>query len=592
MQDISFHSISDSRIPIAITDLKLTLQYGNKSLYTLIGNDLFFSIYKVVLPKDRARLTECIKSIEKRKSVTDVFSILYSDNEYHHMLLNFNYIEANRLIRIEFQYLSDIINEHARLEHELIKYQSLFTLAGDNIFEYDPETDKFKFYWVNDKQNVMYFNGLFSTWKEDVQHHDYISCVDWSVFFDMCESIQNCIKSFEYQLTSSILSDGEIFETTKVKGLTIKNHQHKKIVVGVWFSFNAIHELKENHFMDTLHKDELTGLLNKREITKYAEKTLRHSPENNVYLFIMDLDNFKQCNDTFGHMFGDEILKDVAAILKNTIQQHGVAGRIGGDEFLVILENIDSEALLRNMLRSIRANIQWLYREKLSAFQLGCSMGVTCYPRDGESYDTLFKVADYSLYIAKNKGKNRYIIYDHQLHGPVSCNCADNSILTQIAPKTATATLADVKKQTSLLYSEGKYALADMLKTLKEFYDLHNISIYVSGELHENLSFDDENVLVSLPALFQDDYLAQFEEEEDSYCAANIRNFEFIYGEIYNYFASISSTSYYQCLLLDSEDNMQGIISYERSTIHCSWPNDTRQMLSLISRIIGNVLFG
>lgn len=590
MQNISFQSISDSRIPIAITDLNLALQYGNKSLYTLIGNELFYSIYKVVLPTDRSRLTECIHNISVTKTVTDIFSILYSDNEYHHMLLNFTYIKNNRLIKIEFQYLSDIINEHSKLEHELIKYRTLFTLDGDKIFEYDPKTNFFKFYWINEKQNILHFNGDLNVWKEDILNRDLIAREDISVFSEFCQSLVNTGKNFEYQITSSILSNGEIFESTKVKGVTIKNHSDEKIVIGVWFPFSILHDSKENHFIDNLYKDELTGLLNKREITKYVQNIFKHTPSYNVYLFILDLDNFKQCNDMFGHMFGDEILKAVATILKNTIQQHGVAGRIGGDEFLIILENVDSEKLLRNMLRSIRANIQWLYKEKLATFQLGCSMGVACYPKDATDYDTLFKLADYSLYLAKNKGKSRYIIYDYQLHGPVTCSGTDSSILTQNIPIKTTITLVDVKKKTALLYSGGKSALDDVLGALKGFYNLNNISIYIPNLSHGELELINKNILVYLPMLFHKDYLTQFAETE-SYCVTNIKNIEFTYNCIHNYFSDLASTSYYQCLLLDFDDNIKGIISYERSSIHYSWSNDTKQLLSLISAIIGSVLF-
>lgn len=357
MQNISFYSISDSRIPIAITDLNLTLQYGNKSLYTLIGDDLFYSIYKVVVPSDRPRLSDSLANISIRKHVTDVFSILYNDNEYHHMLLSFTYIKANQLIKIEFQYLSDIIHEHNNLEFKIKKYRTLFTLDGDNLFEYNPQTYNFKFYWISENQNIIRFNGDFNVWKEDILNRNLITNVDKPIFQEMCDSITSCSKSFEYELSSSILSDGEIYESTKVKAVMIDDLQSNKILVGIWFLFNTIYHKKENHFIDNLYKDELTGLLNKSEITRYAQNILRHSPDNNIYLLILDLDNFKQCNDHFGHMFGDEILKDVSAILKNTIQQHGVAGRIGGDEFLIVLESIENEKFLRNMLRTIRANI-------------------------------------------------------------------------------------------------------------------------------------------------------------------------------------------------------------------------------------------
>jgi len=576
-------------MPIAITGANLTLQYGNKSLYTLIGNELFFSIYKVVHPGDRARLSEAIEQITNDKTITDVFSILYSDNEYHHMLLNFNCIQNYNLIKIEFQYLSDIINQHSKLDYEIKKYRSLFTLDGDNIFEYNPETKRFKFYWINDTQNIMQYHGDFALWQENVKKNELIAKIDIPVFTDMCQAIEEGAKSFDFQLSSSILTNGDIYECTKVKGKTITNHHGKKTVIGVWLLYNTIYNFKENHFIDSLYKDELTGLLNKREITKYMTNLLANKPDYPVHMFILDLDNFKQCNDTYGHMFGDEILKSAAIIIKNSIQQNGVAGRIGGDEFLIILENIESENLLRNILRSIRANIQWLYRDKLSSCQLSCSIGVSSYPKDSDEYDMLFKIADYSLYLAKRKGKGRYIIYDSTQHGPVTCNANDNSILTNGLPDKSVTTLSDLKKAITSVYSKGRPCIPELLEVLKGFCNLHNIAIYIPSNVSD-CSLADSDIVQCVPSLFEKEYIKQFKESE-AYHVTNIKNIEFTFQQIYLYFAEKSSTSFYQCLLIDSSGTLNGIISYERSTVHNTRTNDTRQTLNLVSSIIGNVCF-
>jgi diguanylate cyclase (GGDEF)-like protein len=335
----------------------------------------------------------------------------------------------------------------------------------------------------------------------------------------------------------------------------------------------------------------MTGLLNKGEITKYVQNILRHEHDFPIYIFILDLDNFKQCNDTYGHMFGDEILRSVATIIKNTVQQNGVAGRIGGDEFLVVLENIESEKLLRSMLRTIRANIQWLYKEKLTAFQLSCSIGVSCYPKDSNDYDTLFKLADYSLYLAKNKGKSRYIIYDYNMHGAVTLNINDNSILTKAEPIVAVTTLSDLKKNIASVYSKGIDSIPELFETLKGFYDLHNISIYIADYIdNSNSLLLDHNYINCLSPLFIDEYLNQFNESE-GYCVTNIKSLEFTFNTIYDYFVEKSSTSFYQCLLNDSQDSVRGIISYERSTVHNSWSNELVQLLSLVSSIISSVVF-
>jgi hypothetical protein len=288
-------------------------------------------------------------------------------------------------------------------------------------------------------------------------------------------------------------------------------------------------------------------------------------------------------------MFGDEIIKSVALIIKNTIQQNGVAGRIGGDEFLVVLEDLETENLLRNILRSIRANIQWLYRERLSSCQLSCSIGVSSYPKDSSDYDTLFKIADYSLYLAKRKGKGRYIIYDYNLHGPVTCNANDSSIFTNGLPTSSVTTLTELKKSISSVYSNGRSKVPELFESLKGYCNLHNIAIYTPNKVAENGQEGNE-MTYSVPSLFETEYINQFKDTE-SFCVTNIKNLEFTFQQVYDFFTDKSSTSFYQCLLIDSTGSLAGIVSYERSTVHNSWSNDIKHTLNLVSAILGNVVF-
>ena len=98
----------------------------------------------------------------------------------------------------------------------------------------------------------------------------------------------------------------------------------------------------------------------------------------------------------------------------------GIPARIGGDEFMMVLEDIKDELELRNILRVVRSGFQWLYPDKLKGIHFGCSIGVAMYPQDARDYDTLVNIADNALYLAKAKGKNRYIIYDIYKHGELS----------------------------------------------------------------------------------------------------------------------------------------------------------------------------
>lgn len=113
------------------------------------------------------------------------------------------------------------------------------------------------------------------------------------------------------------------------------------------------------------------------------------------------------------------MLATAADIIKEAVAGKGLAGRIGGDEMFVVLEGINTLSDLRGILRSIRSNVEWLYKDRKDVPTVTCSIGVSTYPDDALVYDDLFKIADKMLYRAKQKGKNRYIVYAPDVHGDV-----------------------------------------------------------------------------------------------------------------------------------------------------------------------------
>lgn len=131
----------------------------------------------------------------------------------------------------------------------------------------------------------------------------------------------------------------------------------------------------------------------------------------------MDIDDFKNVNDTYGHYFGDEVIAGFAAELRKNIGDKGIIGRIGGDEFICLFTDCHSEDDVRIYLKAIRKGLSFSLAEKQPGYEFGASIGVAKYPQDGTVYEELFRIADGCLYIAKEKGKNRYIIYDEKLHG-------------------------------------------------------------------------------------------------------------------------------------------------------------------------------
>ena len=158
------------------------------------------------------------------------------------------------------------------------------------------------------------------------------------------------------------------------------------------------------------HCDSLTGLPNRRAIEDWAARQLRGAARHGFpyWVVLADLDSFKSVNDTYGHDGGDTLLQQFAEILKTAIRASDICGRLGGDEFLLVITHVEAESILATVER---------FREKLSArkFQIGehsvsitASFGIAGFHgKEISEFATLVKRADKALYAAKHAGRNQ-----------------------------------------------------------------------------------------------------------------------------------------------------------------------------------------
>ena len=165
------------------------------------------------------------------------------------------------------------------------------------------------------------------------------------------------------------------------------------------------------------HVDQLTGVLNKRSFEVKVDSVLK-SPEDGTHyaLILIDIDNFKSVNDTFGHAYGDKVLAAVGEGMRHTFRSEDSLGRLGGDEFCVLM-GIKSEMGGEERARLIKRKCG----ELLTALRMketvgdkeyrgSASLGVSVYPENGASFNELYKMADRALYMTKRKGKDNYSI--------------------------------------------------------------------------------------------------------------------------------------------------------------------------------------
>lgn len=168
------------------------------------------------------------------------------------------------------------------------------------------------------------------------------------------------------------------------------------------------------HFATT---DQLTGLFNRRYLKYRLERECEHAGRRQSLfcIFMIDIDRFKNVNDTYGHPSGDQVLRELARRMRSFVDDSGIACRYGGEEFLIMLPGIDirTGAKKAEELREIVAGTPFNFTSDGQSItkEITISAGVCGYPRDGGDVDALINKADQALYLAKAQGRNRVVAH-------------------------------------------------------------------------------------------------------------------------------------------------------------------------------------
>ncbi|MEG1568531.1 MAG: diguanylate cyclase [Oscillospiraceae bacterium] len=162
-----------------------------------------------------------------------------------------------------------------------------------------------------------------------------------------------------------------------------------------------------------IRRDSITQLYNKRATEEMISDVFKNDIDKDVqHAFIMlDIDNFKTVNDTMGHKFGDHVIMELANELKAQFRDTDIVGRIGGDEFAVLVKNIESSDELLQKLGRMCKRLSDKDVGDGQVYHVSCSIGVAFYKKDGTAYSELFEKSDQALYYAKAHGKNSYAVY-------------------------------------------------------------------------------------------------------------------------------------------------------------------------------------
>ncbi|MBA4688668.1 MAG: GGDEF and EAL domain-containing protein [Candidatus Galacturonibacter soehngenii] len=303
-----------------------------------------------------------------------------------------------------------LVEQHAK-ETDLLyqKYDIAITSTDSAVWELDVKTNELEV--SSNIQNIVNkaipIRGDFNYVLGYVIHPEYKE----QVF----NEIQNCItgkKDEVYiQVSDNAQDKRQRWFLIRGKGIHDKDNNLTKIY-GIVLDTTSIIE-KEEYIKHAASHDYLTDLPNRLRFMEVLEEELKKESSGAVLLF--DIDDFKSINDTLGHVYGDELLKQIAARIRNIQDEKMYVARMGGDEFLILLKDVTDNQIVDLYIKRIKKMFSQVFmlggREDFIHF----SMGVTFYPMDSKNISQIIMNADTAMYKAKKSGKNSCIYYHEQM---------------------------------------------------------------------------------------------------------------------------------------------------------------------------------
>lgn len=303
------------------------------------------------------------------------------------------------------------INERKQLEDELRlmdeQYRMLEEVSEEFPFEYDVATKRFrvpqKYYEISKitDRNKKYMNteeALDDIYSEDQDR--YIRAVREASEREMSGSI-------DYRLNMAPKGEAPIYVWYRTVYRSIMSGNTKiNRIIGRSYDISYDRGIQEK-LSEEMRRDPLTRLLNKVAVGEEIKDFLADKPDGTHVLFLIDIDNFKQVNDTFGHTVGDTVLADIAQVIGKLFSQTDIVGRIGGDEFLAFMKGTTTEDAVEKAKMLCREAAKKLIGDE-AEISITLSVGMAVYKVDGEDYETLFNMADRAMYQTKRSGKNHF----------------------------------------------------------------------------------------------------------------------------------------------------------------------------------------
>lgn len=563
----------------------LVVAKASEFYYEFIEENSFRPVSELILPEDGELLKEAVAADPFRplELITALHNLKDSVRNVYLRLEQSEQTENGiPLYQITISDIRDLEGRNLRLEQNVLKYRHFMTLEDVYFFEYLMEQDSISIYkYVNERAMNQFegsLNELIRRVEKALDGKDAATLEDQLRTF--CSHLRNGEDFFEMEFIRG-QEDKEIW---RVKGARIP--KRRDMVAGIIIPDRD--RQKEAYYLTPAARDAGTGLLNKRAWTEYTIEQLNRKDYNTRWLVIIDIDDFKHINDTYGHIFGDQVIRRVAEIIQVMVGQRGVIGRFGGDEYVILLEMVETREQLKTLLKTMAKEFALAFDPKV---RVTASIGVSEYPVDGTEYEELMRKADKALYLAKEKGKNRHIIYEERLHGRLESDDMQNMAMAYAVSKekkreviTAMITELCVSGVDAIVKKEER------LQQIRSLFDLDGITIL--SDAGASLVCRNGNYIAGVAdgrGLFADEkYLALF-GDDDNFVESNMVRLRSRNSAAFAVMQKQEIGASLQCLSR-REGVPNVIVHYDVFNRNRKWSDEDVTLLSILGHCIGNLL--
>ena len=416
-------------------DNKLSVIWANDYFYkiagytpeewdTILHGDTFSLILKEDLPTTLSALAELTTTGKYKVS----FRIRCKDGSIKWLnalsALSTDSSTGSRIVNMVLSDITALKISEMKAELEEKKYLIISDISAEIPYEYNLTTDVITYaakYYTTFGRNSVIKHPAEKFIKNKIVSPDtidaYKGIYEAAHRGDSIHSSEYKLKTIDgdyewYFSTFSAIKD-QNGKTTRIVGLLRNIHKEK---------------VDQLHLLNRAQRDSMTGLYNKQTTENRIQKHLRTITANS-YLMLIDIDDFKNINDTYGHLIGDQVIHTIADALKLHTEGCGFAGRVGGDEFAVYLTDVLDEQFVKEKATLISNYVKDKFTGENDSCKVTLSIGISM-ANSPMPYATLVNEADTSLYDAKLKGKNCFSIYNNNVSREIYHNDRRNNSMT------------------------------------------------------------------------------------------------------------------------------------------------------------------